>query len=168
MIILTEENTPLNIQTNFDILKEKRIMFSVFDCSLKDNYDFFFLPLIYLESHKTDIAILKLNNNLVYLPVNYKILIGERYYDKLENVSIFDCYSGIFSAICLNPINCYTLDFVKIEVVSILNDVIWFFPKIKNYNYVVYPIENKKSPKCILVANDIIRLPDELEKIDFF
>jgi len=168
MIILTEENKPFNIQTNLNLLKERRIMFSVYDCSVKNNYDFFFLPLIYLESFKTDVAILKFNDNFLYIPINYRIMIGEKDYDKIENISIFESFSGIFYAVCLNPLNCYTLDFLKIEIVSILNDVNWLFPKVKNYNYIVYPIENKYSPKCIIVANDTVKLPIDIEKFEFF
>mgnify|MGYP000674918577 CR=1 FL=1 len=61
MHILTLENKPLDLNTLPDTIEED-IRFSILDNSDPDNPDFFFIPLIFLESFSSPSVVLKIGD----------------------------------------------------------------------------------------------------------
>ena len=75
MYILTLENTAYEMNEIPDEVEDLR--FAILDNSDPKNPDYFFIPLIFLESFNSPALVLRIGGNLVKMPVDWQILIGE-------------------------------------------------------------------------------------------
>ena len=69
MRILTLDNTSYNLNNLPEELEED-LRFSVLDNSDVDNPDFFFIPLIFLESFSSPAVVMEILGNEVMMPVD--------------------------------------------------------------------------------------------------
>ena len=83
MRILTLEDTAFEMNELPDEVDDLR--FAILDNSDPANPDYFFIPLIFLESFNSPALVLDVAGNQVKLPVDWKILIGEK--DEYEALS---------------------------------------------------------------------------------
>jgi hypothetical protein len=51
----------------------------------------------------------------------------------------------------------------EINITNVYAEVKWFFPKLKNGNILVIPVENKEHPNCVLFVKEINKLPDVID-----
>ena len=75
MYILTLENTAYEMNEIPDEVEDLR--FAILDNSDPKNPDYFFIPLIFLESFNSPALVLNIGGNLVKMPVDWQVLIGE-------------------------------------------------------------------------------------------
>ena len=76
MQILTLENTTYLLNKIPDEVDDE-MRFSVLDNSDPSNPDFFFVPLIYLESFSSPSAILEIDGDKIQMPLDWHILLGD-------------------------------------------------------------------------------------------
>ena len=76
MRILTLDNTSYNLNNQQDELEED-LRFSVLDNSDIDNPDFFFIPLIFLESFSSPAIVMDVAGNEVMMPVDWHMAVGD-------------------------------------------------------------------------------------------
>ena len=76
MRILTLDNTSYNLNNLPDELEED-LRFSVLDNSDIDNPDFFFIPLIFLESFSSPAIVMDVAGNEVMMPVDWHMAVGD-------------------------------------------------------------------------------------------
>jgi hypothetical protein len=86
MYILTLENTAYEMNEIPDEVEDLR--FAILDNSDPKNPDYFFIPLIFLESFNSPALVLRIGNNLVKMPVDWQILIGEPDFGDLEVIPL--------------------------------------------------------------------------------
>lgn len=163
MRILTLENTAYELNEIPDEVEDLR--FAVLDNSDPKNPDYFFIPLIFLESFNSPALVLKIGNNIIKMPVEWNILIGESEMGDLEVVPLTSINDRGFSVFCFNPITSFRPKFEQVEIIDIYQDVKWYFPKLKPGQLLAIPLEaDVEKPFCAYFVKDISR---QSEIIDY-
>jgi hypothetical protein len=139
--------------------------FCVLDNSNPKDPDYFFIPLIFMESFNSPALVLRIGDHTVKMPVDWQLLIGEKEVGDLEVVPLTSINDRGFSAFAFNPIDSFRPDFYPVEIVDIYQDVKWYFPKLKPGQLLAIPLEDGvKSPMCAYFVKDISR---QSEIIDY-
>ena len=84
MRILTLDNKSFEMNEIPDEVEDLR--FCVLDNSDPKEPDYFYIPLIFLESFNSPALVLRIGNNIIKMPVDWQILIGEPDLGDLEVV----------------------------------------------------------------------------------
>ena len=163
MRILTLENKCFFLDDLPDKIEDD-IRFSVLDNSDPKEPDFFFIPLIFLESFSAPAMVLNINGHEVTLPVDWHIAVGDSEAGMdLEVLPLTSLNDRGFEAWLFNPLSGFKSDYGKIEIVNFYNDVKWYFPKMKNGQLLSMPLTDGSKPECIFVAKDITRQSEVIE-----
>jgi hypothetical protein len=162
MHILTLENTAYEMNEIPDEVDDMR--FSILDNSDPKNPDYFFIPLIFLESFNSPALVLNIGGNSVKMPVDWQLLIGEPDFGDLEVVPLTSINDRGFSAYTFNPLTSFKPVFEPVEIVDIFQDVKWYFPKLKPGQLLAVPINDSEKPMCAYFVKDISR---QSEVIDY-
>ena len=164
MQILTLENEALDLNTLPDQIEED-IRFSVLDNSDKENPDFFYIPLIFLESFSSPGVVLKVGETEIQMPIDWHIAVGcSESGNDLEVLPLTSIGDRGFEAFLFNPLTGFQPKFGSINIINFYNDVKWFFPKMKNGQLLSVPITDGDEPLCAYFVKDISR---QCEIIDF-
>ena len=164
MRILTLDNTSYNLNNLPEELEED-LRFSVLDNSDVDNPDFFFIPLIFLESFSSPAVVMEILGNEVMMPVDWHLAVGDRNTgNDLEVLPLTSVNDRGFDAFLFNPLKSYQADYAEVKITTFYNDVKWYFPKMKNGQLLSVPITEGENPMCAFFVKDISR---QLEMIDF-
>ncbi len=164
MRILTLENESYNLNNLPEELEED-LRFSVLDNSDINNPDFFFIPLIFLESFSSPAVVMEINGNEVMMPVDWNLAVGDSQTgNDLEILPLTSLNDRGFEAFLFNPLKSYQANYAEVKIVNFYNDVKWYFPKMKNGQLLSVPISEGDNPMCAFFVKDISR---QLETIDF-
>lgn len=182
--ILTAENTTFSMN---DVPSEvEDIRYCVLDYSNQENVDYYFMPLIFLESFSSPAALLRLGPYQLQVPLDWSIVIGEKHFGDIEIIGLMALNDRDFSAFCINPIDGYMPNFFDIEIINVFPDVKWFFPKLKFGHILAVPLRyqvtppsqmgettlrnqsgeimaDRKGPPCAFFVRDVNKLPDTLD-----
>ena len=138
--------------------------FSILDNSDPKNPDYFFIPLIFLESFNSPALVLNIGGNLVKMPVDWQILIGEPDFGDLEVIPLTSINDRGFSVYTFNPLTSFKPVFETVEIVDIYQDVKWYFPKLKPGQLLAVPINDGDKPMCAYFVKEISR---QSEVVDY-
>ena len=164
MQILTLENEALDLNTLPDQIEED-IRFSVLDNSDKENPDFFYIPLIFLESFSSPGVVLKVGETEIQMPIDWHIAVGcSESGNDLEILPLTSINDRGFEAFLFNPLSSFKFEFGDIQITNFYNDVKWYFPKMKNGQLLSVPITDGKNPLSAFFVKDISR---QSELIDY-
>jgi hypothetical protein len=133
------------------------LRFAILDNSDPKNPDYFFIPLIFLESFNSPALVLNIGGNIVKMPVDWQILIGEPDIGDLEVIPLTSINDRGFSIFAFNPLSSFKPEFFNIEIVDIYQDVKWYFPKLKPGQMLAVPINSDDAPLCAYFVKDISR-----------
>lgn len=164
MKILTVENTPYELDTVPDVIDDVR--YCVLDASEKDDVDFYFLPLIFLESFHAPAICLKIGNYDLQMPMDWSIMICDDDYSALEVIPLASLNNRGFKAVSTNPLVSTRPDTLDISITNIYQDVKWYFPKLKNGHILAVPLEDSENPKCAYFVKEVNKVCD-IELADF-
>jgi len=164
MRILTLENKTYDLNNLPDEIEED-FRFSVLDNSDPSDPDFFFIPLIFLESFSSPAIVLEINGNEILMPVDWHIAVGDSRTGKdLEVLPLTSLNDRGFEAFLFNPLKSYKAEYGLIKVTNFYNDVKWYFPKMKNGQLLSVPLIEDENPLCAFFVKDVSR---QTEVIDF-
>jgi len=164
MKILTLENKPFSL-TNLPDEIEDDVRFSVLDNSDPKEPDFFFVPLILLESFNSPAIVMEINGNEIMMPIDWHIAVGDSYCgNDLEVLPLTSINDRGFEAFLFNPLSSFKTEYGSIKITNFYNDVKWYFPKMKNGQLLSVPITDEDNPMCAFFVKDISR---QSETIDF-
>ena len=164
MRILTLENKSFNLNALPDEVDDT-MRFSVLDNSNPQDPDYYFVPLIFLESFNSPAVVLSVNGNEVTMPLDWCMAVGcSQSGSDLEVLPLTSLNERGFEAFLFNPLESYKPEFGSIEIVNFYNDVKWYFPKMKNGQLLSVPISDNDNPLCAYFVKDISR---QCEIIDF-
>jgi hypothetical protein len=152
MRILTLENTSYEMDQIPDEIDEVR--FCVLDNSDPKDPDYFYIPLIFLESFNSPALVLKIGEHTLRMPVDWQLLIGEHDFGDLEVVPLTS----------FNPLKSFKPEFKPVEIVDIYQDVKWYFPKLKPGQMLAVPLTEGENPLCAYFIKDISR---QSEVVDY-
>ena len=144
MKILTLNNECFMLNNLPDELDED-VRFSVLDNSDPKDPDFFFVPLIFLESFSAPAIVLEINGHEVMMPVDWHIAVGDATSgNDLEVLPLTSINDRGFDAFLFNPLKSFKFDFGTLRVINFYNDVKWYFPKMKNGQLLTVPLNEGK------------------------
>ncbi len=167
MKILTLDNVGFDLNNLPDDVDDS-MRFSVLDNSDPQNPDFFFIPLIFLESFNAPAMVLRIGEEEVTMPIDWSIAVGDSSSSSdIEILPLTSLNDRGFEAFCFNPLSSFRIEFKKIEIVNFYNDVKWYFPKMKNGQLLSVPTSNDNKPNCCYFVKEISRQSEiiDLSKI---
>jgi len=162
MRILTLDNTAFEMNDIPDEVDDLR--FCVFDNSDPKDPDYFFIPLIFLESFNSPALVLRIGNQTIKMPVDWQILIGEHDLGDLEVVPLTSINDRGFNVFTFNPLSSFKPEFYPVEIVDIYQDVKWYFPKLKPGQMLAIPLTTGDRPMCAFFIKDVSR---QSEVVDY-
>lgn len=157
MQILTLDNISFSLNNLPDEVDDTT-RFAVLDNSNPQDPDFFFVPLIFLESFNSPAMVLKIGDNEITMPLDWCIAVGDS--SSSSNIEILPLTSlndRGFEAFVYNPLSSYRLEFQPVEIVNFYNDVKWYFPKIKNGQLLSTPLRSGTNPPCAYFVKEVSR-----------
>ena len=164
MNILTLDNKAFSLN-NLPEQIEEDIRFSVLDNADPKNPDFFFIPLIFLESFSSPAIVMEINGKEISMPLDWHIAVGDSETgNDLEILPLTSISDRGFEAFVFNPLKSYKPDFGSLKVTNFYNDVKWHVPKTKNGQLLSVPIEDGPNPLCAFFIKDVSR---QIETIDY-
>jgi hypothetical protein len=144
---------------------EEDIRFSVLDNSNSDDPDFYFIPLIFLESFSAPAIVMEINGNEIMMPIDWHIAVGDSETNNdLEILPLTSLNDRGFQAFLFNPVKSYKADYAEVKILNFYNDVKWYFPKMKNGQLLTVPLSEGHNPQCAYFVKDISR---QMELIDY-
>lgn len=157
MNILTLDNKLLKLNDLPEELEED-IRFSVLDNSNPGDPDFFFMPLIFLESFNSPAILLNIGGYEIQMPLDWCMVVGdaEAGLDP-EVLPLTSLNERGFDAFVFNPISGFRCEYMPVEIVNIYQDVRWFFPKIRNGQILTIPLTDSEEPICAYFVKEISR-----------
>ena len=163
MRILTLDNKCYKLEHLPDELTED-IRFAVLDNSDPKNPDFFYIPLIFLESFNSPAMVMEINGKEITMPIDWHLAVGDSEgTGDIEVLPLTSLNDRGFEAFLFNPMTSYAPDFGTLKITHFYNDVKWYFPKMKNGQLLSVPITNGDNPKCAFFVKDISRQSEIIE-----
>ena len=162
MRIHTLDDTSFELNTLPEEIDDMR--FTILDNSNPDDPDFFYIPLIFLESFTSPALVLKIGNYKIKMPVDWEIVIGEDEVGDLETLPLTSINDRDFKAFQFNSLSAYRPTFELIEILDVYSEVNWYAPKLKNGQFLAVPIEEGPKPKCVYFIKEVSR---NCEVIDY-
>ena len=164
MKILTLENKCFLLNNLPEELTDD-VRFAVLDNSNPKEPDFFFIPLIFLESFSAPAMVLEIGGKEITMPVDWSLAVGDSEgAGDIEILPLTSLNDRGFQAFLFNPLTSYTLNWGDVKITNFYNDVKWYFPKMKNGQLLATPITEGKDPLCAYFVKDISR---QSELIDY-
>ena len=164
-MILTLENIPFDLNNLPDEVDDS-MRFAVLDNSTPSEPDFFFQPLVFLESFNSPAMVLRIGDDEVTMPIDWSIAVGDSQSSSdIEILPLTSLNDRGFEALCFNPLSSFRIEFKPIEIVNFYNDVKWYFPKMKNSQLLAIPLNNQPKALCTYFVKEISR-QNELIQLD--
>ena len=164
MRILTLENRCFELDDLPEQIDDD-IRFSVLDNSDPKEPDFFFIPLIFLESFSAPAMVLDIGGHEITMPVDWSVAVGcSESGNDLEILPLTSLNDRGFEAFLFNPLSSYKTEFKELKIVNFYSDVKWYFPKVKNGQLLSVPITTGDEPLCAYFIKEISR---QCELIDY-
>ena len=157
MQILTLDNKTFHLNNLPDEVDDN-MRFSVLDNSNPNEPDFFFQPLIFLESFNSPAVVLRIGKHEIQMPLDWCIVVGCRESgNDLEVVPLTSLTDRGFDAFVFNPLTDFKFSFGEIEILNIYMDVKWYFPKMRNGHILATPLTDGDKPPCAYFVKEISR-----------
>jgi hypothetical protein len=165
MKILTLNNRPFDLNELPDEVDDD-MRFSVLDNSTPSDPDFFFMPLIFLESFNSPAILLSIGGHQVQMPLDWCMVVGDKECGlDPEVLPLTSINERGFDALVFNPINGFKAEYYPIEIINIFQDVKWYFPKMKNGQLLTVPLDDKPEPPCCFFVKEVSR-QSEIVQLD--
>lgn len=163
MKILTLNNTAYDLNELPEEVDDDT-RFSVLDNSNPHEPDFFFVPLIFLESFNSPAILLKVGGYEVQMPLDWCMIVGDKECGlDPEVLPLTSINERGFDALVFNPIGGFRCEYYPIEIVNIYQDVRWYFPKMKNGQFLTVPLSNEENPPCAFFVKEVSRQSEILQ-----
>ena len=163
MRILTLDNKAFDLNELPEEV-EADARFSVLDNSDPKNPDFFFQPLIFLESFNSPALLMKIGDYEVKMPLDWSLLVGDSECGSdPEILPLTSINERGLEAFVMNPLKGYKFDFLSIEILNIYQDVRWYFPKMRNGQLLTIPLHTEENPPCAFFVKEISRQSEVVE-----
>lgn len=164
--ILTVDNESYDL--DFVPEEVEDIRYCVLDYSDKNNADYIFVPLVFLESFNSPAAVLKIGNYTTTVPLDWSLIVCDPSVGDPEVLPITSLNDRGFKAFMFNPITGFLPTFAEVEIVNIYQEVKWYFPKLKFGHILTVPVEEKNNPQCVFFVKETSKIPDVLSTEDLW
>jgi hypothetical protein len=156
MQILTLENKIYHLNDLPDEVDDD-LRFSVMDNSDPQNPDYFYIPLIFLESFTAPAAVLKVGPYTVNMPLDWCTIVGDPEGPDMEILPLTSLNDRGFKTFIFNPLSSFRPEFYSVDIIDVYQDVKWYFPKMKPGQLLCTPLNNDPSPPCAYFVKEVSR-----------
>ena len=168
MRILTLDNKCYKLEHLPDELTDD-IRFSVLDNSNPKEPDFFYIPLIFLESFNSPAMVMEIGGREITMPIDWHLAVGDSGgAGDIEVLPLTSLNDRGFEALTMNPLTTGLINSAEIKVVNVFQEVKWYFPKLKFGHIISVPLGDGENPDCLYFAKDINQIPDTMDVGSFF
>jgi len=161
MKILTVENQSYELDFVPEEIEDVR--YGVLDYSNKNDADYFFVPLVFLEIFNAPAAVLRIGNHMVKMPLDWSLIICEPDVGEPEVVPITSLNDRGFHAFTFNPISVFLPKFQNVEITNVFQEVKWHFPKLKFGHFLAVPLGDEEGSNCAFFVKETSKVPDILD-----
>lgn len=163
MRILTLQNAAFDLNDLPDEVDEDT-RFSVLDNSNVNDPDFYFMPLIFLESFNSPAILLNIGGYEVQMPLDWCLVVADKESGlDPEVLPLTSINERGFHAFIFNPVRGFKAEYMPIEIVNIFQDVKWYFPKMKNGQLLTVPLTDGPNPPCAYFVKEVSRQSEILQ-----
>ncbi len=166
MKILTVENKPYELDEIPDTVED--IRYSVLDYSNPKNVDYYFYPLVFMESFYSPAAVLRIGKHTVNIPLDWSVVVCDPMVGEPEVMSLMSLNDRGFHAFAFNPLTGFMPSYLDLSISNIYTDVKWYAPKLKFGHILVVPLEDKENPVCALFIKEANKIPEVLDISELF
>jgi len=159
--ILTVENTTYELDEIPETVDDLR--YGVLDYENPKQVDYYFIPLIFLESFYSPAVVLQIGPYQVKAPLDWSIVICDEEAGDPEVISLMSLNDRGFQAFALNPLTGFRPSFYNVDMVNIYTDVKWHAPKLKFGHLLVVPLSDEPESECILLVKESSKIPEVLD-----
>lgn len=163
MQILTLDNRTYFLNELPDELTED-IRFAVLDNSINTDPDYFFVPLIFLESFTGPAVVLRIGSHEITMPLEWSTIVGDPTASDMEVLPLTSLNDRGFKTYCFNPLSSFRPEFHDIDIIDVYQDVKWYFPKMKPGQLLCTPLHAGESPLCAYFVKEVSR---QCETVDY-
>ena len=125
MNILTIDNESYEIDYVSEQIEDVR--YSVLDYSNKNDIDYIFQPLVFLEIFNSPAAVLSINNKIIKVPLDWNVIIGEPETNDPEVIPVSMLTTKGFKAFCFNPLTSILPTFHEIRLINVYNHYHFYY-----------------------------------------
>ena len=144
------------------------IRYCVFDVNDPEYYDYFFVPLIFLESFYSPAMVLEIGSHKIQMPLDWSVVACDEEYSDIEILPLTALNDRGFNALTYNPLTDSFPTPHEIDVVDVYAEVKWFFPKLRNGTLLVVPLEEGPNPDCAMFVKNKNKALDKLDVAELF
>lgn len=163
MQILTLDDKTFYLNELPDEIDED-LRFNVLDNSDPNNPDYFFIPLIFLESFTAPAAVLKVGPHTINMPLDWCTIVGDPTGPDMEVLPLTSLNDRGFRTFTFNPLSSFRPEFYDIDIIDVYQDVKWYFPKMKPGQLLTTPLTPGPNPVCAFFVKDVSR---QSELVDY-
>lgn len=163
MQILTLDNKIYHLNDLPDEIEDD-LRFSVMDNSDPSNPDYFYIPLIFLESFTAPAAVLKIGPYTVNMPLDWCTIVGDPEGPAMEILPLTSLNDRGFKTFTFNPLSSFRPEFYDIDIIDVYQDVKWYFPKMKSGQLLCTPLSDGPKPVCAYFVKEVSR---QSELVDY-
>lgn len=156
MQILTLENKTLFLNDLPDVVDDD-LRYAVLDNSDNQNPDYFFLPLIFLESFTGPAVVLRIGKHEITVPLDWCTIVGDPAGPELEVLPLTSLNDRGFQTFTFNPLSSFRPEFYDIDIINVYQDVKWYFPKLKPGQLICTPLHAGENPTCAYFVKEVSR-----------
>ena len=156
MRILTLENQTFFLNDLPNEIEDD-LRFAVLDNSNASDPDYFFIPLIFLESFTCPAAVLQVGPYQLTMPLDWCTIVGDPSGPEMEVLPITSLNDRGFKTFCFNPLSSFRPEFYDIDIINIYQDVKWYFPKMKAGQLLATPLYGGAEPMCAYFVKEVSR-----------
>lgn len=157
MKILTTDNLAFDLNELPDEVEDD-LRFSVLDNSDPKEPDFFFMPLIFLESFNSPAIVMNIGGHEIQMPLDWSMVVGDKDCGTdPEVLPLTSINERGFDSLIMNPISGFRFEYMPIEITNIYQDVKWYFPKMKNGQLLTVPLNDEPNPPCAFFVKEVSR-----------
>ena len=138
------------------------------DYSDRENADYIFVPLVFLESHNHPAAVLKIGEYTTRIPLDWSMVVCDPSCGEPEVLPVTSLNDRGFKGFVFNPITGFMPNFIEVEIINIYQDVKWYFPKLKHGHILTVALEEGDNPQCAFFVKETSKIPDVLSTEDLW
>ena len=131
------------------------VRFCILDNSNPQDPDYFFIPLIFLESFNAPALVIQLGKDKIMMPVDWHVVVGSPEVGDLEVLPLTSVNDRGFEAFLYNCLSGYMHKYREIDIVDIYTEVKWYFPKLKTGQLLAVPLNDNPKPQCAYFVSEI-------------
>lgn len=139
------------------------IRYGIWDVSDISHTDYYWLPLIFLESFSAPAVVLDIGPYTVQMPLDWSILVCDEELTAIETMPLTSLNDRGFRTAVYNPLTSMVPSTHEVLITDVYAEVKWYVPKLKNANVLVMPLREGPKPPCAMFVKEGGRVPDPLD-----